>query len=211
MRVISGRFRGRNLRTAKGVRPTLERVRKSLFDIIGRQVTGSSVLDLFAGSGTLGIEALSRGALSVLFVDDDPRSVRTLVRNLADLGEIEDPGEMGKEDRDIGSHASRNRISRSWRGNRAEVWKLGYRKAAKQLNSEGRTFDLILMDPPYRKAGLLFDALLFAVEMGMIAVDGLVVAESESDFQTPEIEGLDRIDERVYGDTKLNFWMNRVL
>src|ERR671930_1474239 len=87
MRVIAGRYRGRRLRTPRGhtTRPSAERVREAVFSILG-DIEGLSVLDLFAGSGMLGIEALSRGARDCVFVDSDPRAAACIRSNLATLG-----------------------------------------------------------------------------------------------------------------------------
>ena len=87
MRVIAGEFKGRPLRAPKGVRtrPTADRVREALFSMLG-DVAGARVLDLYAGSGALGIEALSRGAASAVFVDRDPRAAAVIERNLRTLG-----------------------------------------------------------------------------------------------------------------------------
>src|SRR4051812_294258 len=84
MRVIAGRHKGRRLIAPKGAktRPTSDRVREALFSILGERVQGAAVLDLFAGSGALGIEALSRGAAAATFVDDDPAAIAALTRNL---------------------------------------------------------------------------------------------------------------------------------
>jgi len=88
MRVITGEYKGRRLHVPRGtsVRPTPERVREALFSILGERVDGARVLDLFAGSGALGIEALSRGAARATFVDDDPRAVDAIARNLTEIG-----------------------------------------------------------------------------------------------------------------------------
>ena len=87
MRVVAGAFKGRRLQAPRGrrTRPTADRVREALFSILG-DVTGARVLDLYAGSGALGIEALSRGAASVTFVDRDPRAVAAIRRNLEAVG-----------------------------------------------------------------------------------------------------------------------------
>ena len=87
MRVIAGEYRGRRLKVPPGVRtrPTADRVREALFSMLG-DVSGARVLDLYAGSGALGIEALSRGAGSAVFVDRDPRAVAAIERNLESLG-----------------------------------------------------------------------------------------------------------------------------
>jgi 16S rRNA (guanine966-N2)-methyltransferase len=87
VRVVAGEFRGRRLAAPRGVRtrPTADRVREALFSMLG-DVSGARVLDLYAGSGALGIEALSRGAGSAVFVDRDPRAVAAIERNLESLG-----------------------------------------------------------------------------------------------------------------------------
>jgi 16S rRNA (guanine966-N2)-methyltransferase len=96
MRVVAGEFKGRQLRAPRGVRtrPTADRVREALFSILG-DVSGARVLDLFAGSGALGIEALSRGAASVTFVEKDPRAVAVIRRNLEAVGAS---GEISRRD-----------------------------------------------------------------------------------------------------------------
>ena len=87
MRVVAGEFKGRRLHAPRGsaTRPTSDRVREALFSVLG-PIEGADVLDLFAGTGALGIEALSRGAARATFVDDDPRAVEAIRRNLAEIG-----------------------------------------------------------------------------------------------------------------------------
>jgi 16S rRNA (guanine966-N2)-methyltransferase len=96
VRVVAGEFKGRPLRAPRGVRtrPTADRVREALFSILG-DVSGARVLDLYAGSGALGIEALSRGASAVDFVDEDPRAVAAIRRNLETVGAA---GELRRQD-----------------------------------------------------------------------------------------------------------------
>ena len=169
------------MRTPKGVRPTQDRVRKGLFDVLGGDVPGRRVADLFAGSGALGIEALSRGAASALFVEEGAGAVRTILANLTDLGLMGDTGRV------------------------AEVWRADYRQALRRARREGRTFDLILMDPPYRE-GLLPEALVALAGAEVLSREGLVVAEAEARLSAPEVDRLRLIDERVYGGTQLMFW-----
>jgi 16S rRNA (guanine966-N2)-methyltransferase len=123
VRVVAGAYRGRRLGTPSGrsTRPTADRVRESLFSILG-PIEGTSVLDLFAGSGALGIEALSRGAGSATFVDSDARAVAAVRRNLESLGA---EGDVWRRD------------AISWLASAA---------------SEGREFDLVFLDPPYDSA-----------------------------------------------------------
>ena len=88
MRIVAGEFRGRQLRSPNwdGLRPTSDRLRETLFNILGPSVRGARVLDGYAGTGAIGIEALSRGAAAVTFVDSDPRAVKLIEANLARLG-----------------------------------------------------------------------------------------------------------------------------
>ena len=123
MRVVAGRFGGRRLLAppGRGTRPTSDRVREALFSILG-PLGGARVLDLYAGSGALGIEALSRGADSALFVERDARAARVLRANLDALG-IE-----------------------------AEVRRADVLAALRDARGRGETYSLVLCDPPYRQA-----------------------------------------------------------
>jgi 16S rRNA (guanine(966)-N(2))-methyltransferase RsmD len=131
MRVIAGMYGGRRIAAPPGsrTRPTSDRVREALFSILGARVDGARVLDLFAGSGALGIEALSRGAESAVFVDDAPAAVRAIRANLDALG-------AGAEIR------------------RADA--LRFLGAAP---GSGAQYDLVFLDPPYRLADTLADRL----------------------------------------------------
>lgn len=159
------------------MRPTADRVRESLFNIVGGRIAGARVLDLFAGTGSLGIEALSRGAMRAVFIERDRRAVALLQANLAALRL--NPGEANI----IAATASE-----------------GIRRSA-----GGEPFDLVLMDPPY-DAGVIDATLAALAREGLVATDGLVVVEHRaSDFvKAPPI--LAEIDRRVYGDTALTFF-----
>ncbi len=125
MRIVGGAWGGRRLQAPPGgaTRPTSDRVREALFSILGDRVDGARVLDLFAGSGALGIEALSRGAAEAEFVESDPRAAAAIRGNLKTL------------DASGRVHA---RDALAWLGSAA---------------SGGRTFDLVFVDPPYSSAG----------------------------------------------------------
>ncbi|MFO0773486.1 MAG: 16S rRNA (guanine(966)-N(2))-methyltransferase RsmD [Nitrospiraceae bacterium] len=125
MRVIAGQYKGRRLRAPDGfhVRPTSDRVKEALFSILGARIVGARVLDLYAGSGALGIEALSRGAASVTFVDDHPASVTCLRQNLSLCG-VTQP-----------VHITTGRVDRF------------VRKPSHAAASDG--YDVLLADPPY--------------------------------------------------------------
>lgn len=124
MRIIAGTARGRKIEAPEGLhtRPTLDRVRENLFNILQNRTRDSQVLDLFAGSGALSLEALSRGAAHAVLVDSDRNAVRIQRKNLEQLG----------------------------MSDRAEVFPCDWRKAAAELEAQKRKFDLIFLDPPYR-------------------------------------------------------------
>jgi len=156
LHVIGGEARGRRLRSPPaGVRPTSAILRRSLFDILGARVTGARVLDLYAGAGTLGIEALSRGAASAQFVDRDRRCANVIAANLALAG--------------IGAQAEVDCA-------RAGSWIEHHRDRLGE-------FDLVFIDPPYGDAGLQ-EVLELLSGPGGITGDALVVVE-ESRRSTP--------------------------
>jgi 16S rRNA (guanine966-N2)-methyltransferase len=172
VRVIAGRFGGRRLAAPPGsaTRPTSDRVREALFSILG-PLDGAHVLDLYAGSGALGIEALSRGAADAVFVERDARAAAVLRRNLDALG-------LGPEE--------------------ARVVRTDALGALRDARERGETYSLVLCDPPYRLAaglgGPLSEALAPVLRPGARVV-------TESDRRDPLTLNLPRIDERRYGDT----------
>lgn len=172
MRVIAGRFGGRRLAAppGTGTRPTADRVREALFSILGPP-TGAEVLDLFAGSGALGLEALSRGAASVTFVERDRRAAGVLRENLEALGVGDD------EARVLAIEAVRH-----------------LRDAA----TRGDAYDLVLLDPPYRDADRL-GPILDAGLRPLLRPGARVVTESDRRHPLPLELPLE--DERRYGDT----------
>lgn len=167
MRVVAGAFRGRRLQApGRGTRPTADRVREALFSVLG-DVTGARVLDLFAGSGALGIEALSRGADEATFVESDARAAATIRRNVEALG-------------------ARGTVQRS--------------DALAFLRSAGRTYDLVLIDPPYDSASRLAGPLAELLPP-RLSDDARIV--TESDKRTPLELPFPLLRERTYGDTRL--------
>ena len=170
MRVIAGAHKGRRLVVPAGsaTRPTSDRVREALFSILGSRVQGAQVLDLFAGSGALGIEALSRGAAAATFVDDAAPAVGAIRRNL----EAVEGGTV---------------VQRDARG------------FLRDAQTDGRQYDLIFVDPPYRQAATLGRELAEALA-AVVRPGGLVI--SESDRRAPlDFPDLPFRDERRYGDT----------
>jgi 16S rRNA (guanine966-N2)-methyltransferase len=179
MRIVGGRLRGRSLTGPKtdGIRPTADRLRESLFNILihgyGDPVTGARVLDLYAGTGALGLEAMSRGAAFALFVDDGAEA-RALIR-----GNVEALGLGGT-----------TRI---------------FRRDASRLGAVHpvEPFSLVFADPPYGK-GLAEMALASAREGAWLLPDAfIVVEEAASAFQPPR--GFEEIERRAYDDTEFTF------
>jgi 16S rRNA (guanine966-N2)-methyltransferase len=171
LRVVAGRYGGRRLRSPPGraTRPTADRVREALFALLG-DVTGLSVLDLFAGSGALGIEALSRGAAGATFVDNGSQAVRAVRHNLEAL------------------HLSRA----------VEVRRQDARAFLRNASARGRQYDLVLVDPPYRRAGGLAGDLSLLLPP-VLAPRARVACES--DRRAPLELALPVTHERRYSDT----------
>lgn len=182
MRIVGGRFRGRAIGAPVGrtTRPTTDRVRESLFDILahglGFDFTGTHVVDLFAGSGALGLEALSRGAADAVFVDTDRAALACIEANAALLG-VTEAVELIRRD----------------------AARLG--PPAEMVSPPA---GLAFLDPPYAK-GLLVPALAGLAEGGWLAPGALCVAETShvEDFTPPD--GFTALDERAYGDTRILF------
>ncbi|WP_075036532.1 16S rRNA (guanine(966)-N(2))-methyltransferase RsmD [Halobacillus dabanensis] len=173
MRVISGDFKGRQLKSVPThkTRPTTDKVKEAVFHGIGPYFQGGKALDLFAGSGGLGIEALSRGAESCVFVDQQHKAIQTIYENIKLLN-IED---------------------------RVEVFKTDATRAIKAAGKRGLTFDYIFLDPPYKKFSYkeLMEALL---EQELVAEGATIVCEHDSSEEIPEEVGqLKRIKTDHYG------------
>ena len=181
MRIVGGRLRGRGLQApaSRAIRPTSDRLREAMFDILAHRhaglIEGARVVDLFAGSGALGFEALSRGAQFALFVDSGAEA-RALLR-----GNVEALALGG--------------VTRIWR---ADATKLGRAPA-------GPPFDLAFLDPPYGQ-GLAAPALASLKTGSWLGLDALAVVEESAKVEIAAPEGLSLADERTYGDTKLAFF-----
>ena len=157
MRVVAGTLGGRRLRAVPGrdTRPTSDRVREALFSIVGDRVVGARVLDLFAGTGALAIEALSRGAASAVLVEQAPQAVAVIRGNLEALG--------------------LERLA-SVRRTRVETYLRGQRDGP---------FDLVFLDPPYAIGVGLLAGLLVRLGQGALAPGALVALESSSRAEPP--------------------------
>jgi 16S rRNA (guanine966-N2)-methyltransferase len=180
MRVVGGRLRSRPIAAPKShaIRPTADRLRESLFNILshayGDPVTGARVLDLFAGTGALGIEALSRGAAYALFVDDGAEARALLRDNIQTLG-----------------------LAGATRVFRRDAAKLGPAHPVEP-------FSLAFLDPPYGK-GLAERALASARDGGWLTSDALIAVEEAADAGFTAPEGFTELERRTYDDTQVIF------
>ena len=179
MRVIAGSLKGRRLDAPAwpGLRPTSDKLRETLFNVLMTRVAGARVVDGFAGTGALGIEALSRGAAEVVFIERDRRAVSLIEQNLARCG-----------------------VAQGYAIIRASVTDGINRLRA---NPAFAPFDIILLDPPYQDP---FEEALAAAESAA-ARHGLVVLEHANRRQTPaSIAGLVRVRQLQSGDSALSFY-----
>jgi len=180
LRVIGGSARGRILRSPKGtkIRPTADRVKEALFNVLAGRIKDAVVLDLFAGTGALGIEALSRGAARAVFVDRSRDSISLIRHNLALTGLLP-CAELYREDAGV---------------------------ALSLFQRQGRSFDLIFLDPPYGE-GIALSVLGKLAQSGVLSPGGLVAVEhSPRDSLTEQIANLQLWRQRRYGDTVLTFY-----
>ena len=184
MRVISGILKGRRLVAPAGLatRPTADRIKESVFNILAGRVRNRQVLDLFAGTGALGIEALSRGAMSALFVDQAETALAVIRRNIRNLG-LED---------------------------RTRVIHWNILKNLNCLMPQRQTYDLVFMDPPYETSALT-PALTALLSSGALAPSAHVVIEhSTREPIAHPIDRLILVDQRRFGKTLVSF-MDTVL
>lgn len=180
MRIVAGKFRGRQLETPKGddIRPTSDRVREAVFSIIGSRLganlTGNRVLDLFAGTGALGIEAISRGADHCVFVDEGVEARGLIRHNIQEFGIAGQVKLLRRDATDLGSVLAFKPV------------------------------DLVFIDPPYGQ-GLGEKALASAFKGGWFSDDVIVVFEEKANVELAIPEGLKITDRRDYGDTAITF------
>ena len=181
MRVIGGKYRSRVLSEFAGenVRPTSDRAREALFNILALKLYGARVLDLFAGSGALGIESLSRGAKEVVFNDCAKDSVGIIKKNL-------------------------NTLQIAINGEEAKVTQGDYLSCLSVMRGK---FDLIFLDPPYR-FDYGEKALEKIAQKGLLAQKGIAVIERDRACEK-EIIGLEKFDERKYGKAYLTFFRRK--
>lgn len=183
MRVISGIAKGTILYSLDGntTRPTLDRVKEALFNIIQNNIYNAYVLDLFAGSGSLGIEALSRGANKAIFCDKSNNAIEIIKKN----------------------------IEKTHIENKSQLIKQNYKKALQMLEGKYK-FDLIFIDPPYAD-NIAVDAVSEIIEKDLLSEDGIIILETDDEErELKNLDNIDInvYDLRKYGRVKLIF-LNR--
>ncbi len=186
MRIIGGEKKGARLFEITRIRPTADKVREAIFNILRSSVEGASVLDLFAGTGAMGLEALSRGAAYVVFVENSPAVGRVTQRNVAKLG-----------------YKERSRFIR------ASVSSL-----ERFLEKEKHEFGLIFMDPPYRQSlnivpgRKVYELIKALGQAEKILPEALLVLEHRKDAKIPrQISAFRTQDQRHYGDTAISIFV----
>lgn len=178
MRVVSGKYGGRPLKTLDGktTRPTTDKVKGAIFNMIGPYFDGGRMLDLYAGSGSLGIEAVSRGMESAVLVEKDRRAQAIVAENIAMTKEVA----------------------------RFELLKMESSRALEQLTGQ---FDLVLLDPPYAKEQIISDIEKMA-ERKLLSEDIMVVCETDKSVDLPEeIADLGIWKQKIYGISKVTVYV----
>ena len=195
MRVIAGAFRGRRLiapKNNRSVRPTSDRVKESVFSIIREQVIDANFLDLCAGTGSIGIEALSRGAKHVTFLERDSRCIQIIEQNLRTCGLVPGP-------------QTRHYLLR-----RDAVKGISY------LQKQDAAFEIIYFDPPYgidleSIPELYTTCLALLAENSLLRTDGTLLVEHAKRFVVPDRVGnLTQIRQAAYGDTVVSFYQKNL-
>ena len=180
MRVIAGKFRSRTLKALPGLatRPTYDRLKETLFNVLG-ELQGAVFIDLFAGTGSIGIEALSRGAVQVYFVESNQKAARLIGENLTALG-----------------------IAKGF-----EILQLPATKALRQLDARKLRCNYCFLDPPYRMQGAYEEALRLLADSDLLAEGAIVIAEHDKHFDPGDgMDALQRYRLLRQGESALSFY-----
>lgn len=180
MRIVAGEFRSRKIEAVIGdaTRPTTDKVKEAVFSRIGPYFDGGEMLDLFAGSGNVSFEALSRGMQTSLMCDKQRKAIETIKRNSQTLNVKE----------------------------RCTIWQIDFKKALQKIVEEQRQFDLVYLDPPYKNQKII-EILTFLEEHNIIKTYGDIVCESLKEDEFPEKIGtLRKVKEVVYGITRITYY-----
>jgi 16S rRNA (guanine966-N2)-methyltransferase len=179
MKIIAGEYKGRIIDMPDGIRPTSDKVREALFEILKNRIKGARFLDLYCGSGAMGIEALSRGAEKAAFIDSNHKCISILKRNLAKLGISQDLYDIYNKDCING---------------------------IEMLQGSGCSFDVVFLDPPYYM-GLAKNTLIGLSSCDILSPNVLVIAEVfKKECLAEELGVFKKIRSCKYGDTLLEFF-----
>ena len=183
MKITSGKYKYRNLIIPKGIRPTTEKVREAIFSMVAPWMTDASVFDMFAGSGALGLEALSRGAMHCYFNELSRANYKVLISNIADCGA----------------------------GEESTVYNTDYQNAINKLGGLGITLDIVFMDPPYEESEYYEKAMTLMQENALLDEGSLVVAEHLYDNKLSDTYGnMRRIKEKRYGSIGVDVYIYEI-
>lgn len=180
MRIVAGQLRSRRIRGVEGMctRPTSDKIKEAIFSCIGPYFKEGDMLDLFAGSGNISFEAISRGIAHSVLCDIQDKAITTIQQNCQSLG-------LQKQ---------------------CSIWKMDYKKALKRVFDEKRVFSLMYIDPPYKKQQIQ-TILAYVCDHHLIQLDGHVVCESLKEDVFPERVGdLQKIKESTYGITRITYY-----
>jgi 16S rRNA (guanine966-N2)-methyltransferase len=179
MRIVGGALKNRKLKAPLGfrVRPTSEKVREALFDILKNKVEGARFLDLYAGTGAVGIEAASRGAIKVTFVENKNSVIKVLRGNLENCHLLE----------------------------MASIIHFDVIDTIRSLNNRQRLFDIVFLDPPY-EGNSVVDTLVSLAKFPIMEKSTTIVTQSFFKTDIPDMEGLRRTRREKYGETLLTFF-----
>jgi len=179
MRVIAGTLKGRKLffPTTKEIRPAMDRIKETIFNILGQDLSGLAILDLFAGVGSLGIEALSRGASRATFVETNPLAVEYIEKNLNALGLTP----------------------------YSEIMRTQVSSAIKTITNRNQKYDIIFIDPPYSQ-GFVKNTLLHLDQSDILSPHGWLVIEHIKHEALPAIKTAALYRTNKYGITRLSFY-----
>lgn len=181
MRVISGKSRGKKLISLEGdnTRPTLDRVKEAMFNKIQFDVQDATVLDLFAGTGALGVEALSRGAKEVVFCDKVPETIKVIKQNVTNTNNLDKSIIINKD----------------------------YNQVLENMSKQNKKFDIVFLDPPY-KTNLAIESLQKIIMSDLLTDDGIIIIETDDIHKEQEILKIEKVeifDKRKYGTVWLIF------
>lgn len=180
MKITSGKYKYRNIELPKGIRPTTGKVREAVLSMVGPWIEGAAVMDMFAGSGSLGLEALSRGAAHCYFCESSRANSKVLISNIAECVA----------------------------GDESTVYNTDYQAAITKLGSLGITMDIVFMDPPYEELSYYEKGMMMMQEEGLLDEGSLVVAEHLYDNKLSDRYGsLHKIKEKRYGSIGVDVYI----